>query len=64
MKHNCIRSCLIEHQSFLDSKINIDPTQTPRLDVSSKHYVVSRETWYREVKIFWVSVTFLSWINK
>ena len=25
---------------------------------------VSRETWYREINIFRVSVTFISWINK
>ena len=25
---------------------------------------VSRETWFREVYIFWVSVTFISWINR
>ena len=63
LKNNYIRSCLIEPQSFFDSKINID----------AKHRVlmpfpctvqVSRETWYREVNIFRVFVTFISWINR
>ena len=34
LKNNCVRSCLIEHYSFFDSKINIDPKYS-HLDVSS-----------------------------
>ena len=38
LKNNCVRSCLIEPQSFFDdSKINIDP-KIPYLDVSSMHF--------------------------
>ena len=59
LKNNCIRSCLIEHQSFLDSKINIDPKC--RVLMSLPCFVhVSCETWYREVNIFWVFVSFIS----
>ena len=36
LKDNCIRSSLIECQSFFDRKINYQP-KIPRLDVSSTH---------------------------
>ena len=38
LKNNCVRSCLIEPQSFFDnSQINIDP-KIQYLDVSSMHF--------------------------
>ena len=62
-KNDCIRSCLIECQSFFDRKINIDPKYRVLMPFPCAAQV-SRETRYREVNIFKVSVTFISWINK
>ena len=63
LKNNCIRSCLIECQSFFDRKINIDPRYRVLMSLPCTVHV-SRETWYREVNIFRVFVTFISWINR
>ena len=63
LKDNCVRSCLIEVQSFSDSKINIDPKY--RILMSLPCILqVSCETWYRVVDILWIFVVFFSWINK
>ena len=63
LKNNCVRSCLIELQSFFDRKINIDPKYRVLMPFPCT-VQVSRETWYREVNIFRVFVTFISWINR
>ena len=63
LKNNCIRSCLIECQSFSDRKINIDPKYRVLMPLPCTVHV-SRETWYREINTFRISVTFISWINK
>ena len=63
LKNNCVRSCLIEHQSFADSKINIDPKY--RILMSLPCILqVSCETWYSVVDILWIFVIFFSWINR
>ena len=63
LKNNCVRSCLIELQSFSDSKIDIDPKY--RILMSLPCILqVSCETWYRVVDILWIFVVFFSWINR
>ena len=63
LKDDCLRSCLIECQSFSDCKINIDPKYRVLMPFPCTVHVF-RETWYREVNILRVSVTFISWINR
>ena len=63
LKNNCIRSCLIGCQSFFDRKINIEPKYRVLMPFPCA-VQVSRETWYREVNIFRVFVTLISWINR
>ena len=63
LKNNCIRSCLIECQSFSDRKINIDPEYRVLVPLPCTVHVPC-STWYREVNIFRIFVTFVSWINR
>ena len=56
LKKNCVRSCLIELQSFFDdSKINIDPTYRVLMPFPSV-LQVSCMTRYRVVDIFYGSL--------
>ena len=64
LKNNCVRSCLIELQSFFDdSKINIDPKYRILMPFPGV-LQVSCMTRYRVVDILWIFVVFVSWINK
>ena len=64
LKNNCVRSCLIEPQSFFDdSKINIDPKYRILMPFPSVLHI-SGMTRNRVVNILWISVVFVSWIDK
>ena len=63
MKNDGIRSCLTEHQSFFDRKININPKYRVLMPLPCTVHVL-RSTWCREVNMFRVFVTFVSWINR
>ena len=63
LKNKCIRSCLMECESFFDSKININPEYRVLVPLPCTMHV-SRSTWYREVNMFRIFMVFVSWINK
>ena len=60
---NCIRSSLIECQSLSNRKININPKYRVLMFLPCTVHV-SRSTWYREVNMFRIFMTFVSWINR
>ena len=62
LEDTCIRSSLIKCQSLFNRKININPKYRVLMFLPCTVHVF-RSTWYREVKIFRVSVTFISLIN-
>ena len=58
LKDDCVRSCLIELQSFFDdSKININPEYRILMPFPSVSHV-SGMTRHRVLNIFWISVFF------
>ena len=63
LKNNCVRSSLIECQSLPNRKIDVDPIYRVLMSLPCIVQVWC-STWYREVNMFKVFVTFISWINK
>ena len=64
LKDDCVRSCLIELQPFFDdSKISINPKYRVLMPFPSVLHV-SGMTRCRVVDVFWISVIFVSWINR
>ena len=64
LKDDCVRSCLIELQSFFDdSKININSEYRVLMPFPTVLYV-SGMSRFRVVNVFWISVIFVSWINR
>ena len=58
-----MHSILSDRTSILLCSKDQYQAKKQRLDASSMHCACI-ETWYREVNIFRISVTFISWINK
>ena len=64
LKDDCIRSCLIELQSFFDdSKININPEYRILMPFPIVLHV-SSTTRHRIINVFWISMIFIPWINR
>ena len=58
----CIRSSLIECQSFLNRKSNINPEYRVLMPLPCTVHIL-RSTWYREVNLFRIFMPFVSGIN-
>ena len=54
---------IVFDRMLFDRKINIDPKYRVLVPLPCTVHA-SRSTWYREVNVFRVSVTFISWINR
>ena len=63
LKDYCIRSSLIEFQSFLHRKIDVDPIYRGLMLLLCFMQVLCT-MWYTQVNLFRILVTFVSRINK
>ena len=63
LKDDCIRSSLIECQSFLNSKIDVDPIYRVLMSLPCIVQVLCM-TWYIQVNLIRILVTFVHRINK
>ena len=64
LKSNCVRSCLMEPQSFFDdSKINIDPKYCIFMSLTCI-LQVSCMTRHRIINIFWILMIFIPRVNR
>ena len=57
LKNNCIRSCLIERQSFWNRKIDVDPIYSVLMSLPCIVQVLC-SAWYREVNMFRIFMIF------
>ena len=63
MKDGCIRSSLIEFQSFLNRRIDVEAKYRVMMFLPSTVQVLCT-TWYREANIFRILMPFVSGINR
>ena len=63
LKDDCIRSSLIECQSFVNRKININPKYRVLMFLPSTVQVLCK-TWYSEVNLCRILMPFVSRINR
>ena len=63
LKNDCIRSSLIECQSFLNSKIDVDPKNCVLMSLPCIMQVLCM-TWYSEVNLCRILMPFVSGINR
>ena len=63
LKDDCIRSSLIECQSFLNSKIDVDPIYCVLMSLPCFVHVLCM-TWYTQVDRIRILVTFVHRINR
>ena len=63
MKNDCVRSSLIELQSFLQSKIDIDPIHRVLMSLPCFMHVLCR-TWFIQVDCIEIPRIFVNGIHK
>ena len=61
VEDDCVRSCLIDLQSFSLSKLNIDPVH--RILVHFPLLLVRCKTWFGQIKLYWILMILMHGIH-